>query len=87
MGRCEGESTDRVFDRCVEHPCDLELDADVTCVCVREDMARELLDLVMDGPELEMIWASFQHDPEGSKRPATENDEEDEEALMQATDP
>ncbi|TCD60942.1 hypothetical protein EIP91_009276 [Steccherinum ochraceum] len=51
------------------------------------DMARELLELVMDGPELEMIWASFQPDPEGSKKmPIELDDDEDEEALMMQTD-
>ena len=45
-------------------------------------MARELLELVVDGPELEMIWASFQPDPDNSKRASTDVDEEDEEAAL-----
>ena len=45
-------------------------------------MARELLELVVEGPELEMIWASFQPDPEGSKRVTVDVDDDEEEALM-----
>ncbi|THH33203.1 hypothetical protein EUX98_g1012 [Antrodiella citrinella] len=44
-------------------------------------MARQVLELVVDGPELELIWGSFQPDPEGSKK-APIDLEEDEEMLM-----
>ncbi|KAH8074199.1 hypothetical protein BXZ70DRAFT_963846 [Cristinia sonorae] len=50
-------------------------------------MARELLEIVVEGPELDMIWASFQLDLDGSKKVPVildydEEDEEDEEALV-----
>ncbi|THH26710.1 hypothetical protein EUX98_g7475 [Antrodiella citrinella] len=44
-------------------------------------MARQVLELVVDGPELELIWGSFQPDPEGPKK-APIDLEEDEEMLM-----
>ncbi|KAH8079442.1 hypothetical protein BXZ70DRAFT_961002 [Cristinia sonorae] len=48
------------------------------------EMARELLEIVVEGPELDMIWASFQLDLDGSKKVPVilDHDEEDEEALV-----
>lgn len=50
------------------------------------DMARELLELVVDGPELEMMWASFQPDPEGTRKAPIEIDDEDDEAALMMHD-
>jgi len=43
------------------------------------DMARELLELGIDGPELEMIWGAFQFDPDSAKKGRVMRDEFDEE--------
>lgn len=44
----------------------------------RQDMARDLLELVVDGPELDGIWAAYQEDPDE----ANQMDEEEMESQL-----
>jgi len=47
-------------------------------------MARDLLDLVVDGPEGDSIWAAYQVDTENNSDTDEEMEEEDMEAILGA---
>lgn len=49
------------------------------------DMARQLLELAMQGPELDMVWSAFQADSD-DRGADEDNDEEREARLLHPTD-